>query len=731
MNEHDAVSVFQWNSESWDQLAGAVAALEAAWNERGAPPHNGSQLGCVSSELSGLDGESSPIPELSRFVPALGDSRREGILVELIKVDQEYRWQAGQPCPLEIYLQQWPELNGKPKVIAALLTAECLTRTAFGDNPSPDELQTRFPHVADSIPWEAIRSQVCAEQRSSAESLFSGIPNASETTGGKSIQPGDHIGRFEIRRVIGHGAMGVVYQAFDPRLERDIALKIPHIGTVDHEVTERFLQEARAAAAIDHPHLCTVHDSGEADGLPYLVMPLIQGLPLLEWLRDKSPPPRQSAEVVLKLAKALDALHAAGIVHQDIKPQNIIIVGQGDPLLMDFGLAWKADPESKTQPADNMVGTPAYMSPEQVTGAVSEIDRRSDIYSLGVLTYQMLTGRLPFAGTLTQVLAQIPHGNAPPPRSLQPDIDPELEQICQQAMAARPADRFQTGADMAAALQSYLQQANSRTSVVIQTETAPRRQRIVWTMVGGIAVLAVGVMVLVDSSARRNPRAPSVSPAPPVSVPPEPIAQTDPFLETAHREIAAGLPADPDKPRVRELRMGLLRVLREHPGTPFAHEAVRLLVQLPWPVGSTDKDPNVWMKTVPKPDNPTDGGTLLERCELPVGANVVIRGHVEYIPSDRSHGHDSFRIWFPERKLVVAHLISLTPGNEVFLIENWPTPDERHGDSNSEGTVDGRNFHRLPAPMAAPENFIRFHIQTTPEGRQSVDYLLHVWQTEP
>ncbi len=721
MNERDADSVSEWTGESWAQLAGAIAALEAAWNEREGQPPNASQPGCVLSELSGLDRGSSPFPELSRFVPALGDSRREGILVELIKVDQEYRWRAGQPCPLEIYLQQWPELNANPNIVAVLLAAECLTRATFGDNPSADELQTRFPNAAHSIPWEAIRSQVCAEQRSSEQSSPSGIPNTSEATEGKSIQPGDHIGRFEIRRVIGRGSMGVVYQAFDPHLKRDIALKIPHLGSIDRVVAERFLQEARAAAAIDHPHLCTVHDSGEADGLPYLVMPLIQGPSLLEWLREKSPAPRQSAEIVLKLAKALDALHSVEIVHQDIKPQNIIIVGQGDPLLMDFGLAWKADPESKTLPADNMVGTPAYMSPEQVNGTVSEIDRRSDIYSLGVLMYQMLTGRLPFEGTLTQVLAQIPHGNAVPPRSLRPEVDRELEQICQKAMAIRPADRFQTAAEMGAALQSYLQPP------VTQPTASPTPRRPVWQIVGGILVLAVGTLVLIDSYNRRHSLAPQALPAP---VQPASITRHDPFLENAQREISDDLSLDPSEGRVRELRIGLLNVLRDLPGTPKAHQAARLLVKLPWPAASNSDDPNVWMQTVPKPDDPTDGRILVERCQLPAGANVMIRGRVEHIPFDASHGHATFRIWFEEQKPVEVQLFSLTPGFELHLVEHWPTPNKQ-GDSNGAYTKEGRDLHPIPAPLADPENFARFHLNNEDEGLHSIEYLLHVWQTDP
>lgn len=707
MAEHDFVSVADWDNESWSRLVGAVTSLEAAW-------------------------KTSSFPELSRFVPTEDDLRREAILVELIKVDQEYRWRAGKRSRVEDYLEHWPELNSNPQAVASLLAAECLTRATLDVMPEPAEIQQRFPQLAGSVPWEDLRVQARGEQLPASNPSEDGSLKTSDTFrrsvtstlrhGGRTIEVGDRIDRFEVRKVIGRGGMGVVFHAFDLRLKRDVALKIPHLGTVDREVAERFLEEARIAAGITHPHICPVHDHGEADGIPYLVMPLVKGEPLDDWLKRNSPRPESSAEIVLKLAKAVGELHSADILHLDIKPQNIVIDERGEPLLMDFGLAWRADANSTTLISDALVGTPAYMAPEQVCGSVAEIDRRTDIYSLGVLLYELLTGHPPFQGTLTQVLAKIPHGGAESPRQSRPELDAELENICLRAMATKSTDRFQTAAELIDALNGYLQRMVSRAS-----KARERRRFLVWSLVAGVLLLAIGTRLFLDWNTNRasNSLKTFATPIQRTSVP-----QIDPVIERIRQAIAGGVSTDPSDEQVVQLRLDLLDLMQKQRGQQVSHEAARLLVKLPWPDKPTSDDPNVWMKTAPKPDDATSG-TLLERCQLPAGANVIIRGQVKHIPYDASHGNDSFWIWFEQQKPVAIQLFSLTPGFEFYLTEHWPTPNKQ-GDSNSQLTKDGLDFHTIPPPMEPPENFVRFRITKHTDGHlHSAEYILHVWQTEP
>lgn len=432
----DADSVTDWGNESWGQLSQAVSALESAWKQ-------------------------TPFPELAQFIPIEFDPQREAILVELIKVDQEYRWRAGQPRPLEEYLHQWAELKSVPKRVAGLLAAECLTRASFDVAPTADELRSRFPDVASLISLEAIESQVRAERRpsprrtatsSAPQSVQFGMPIDRSA---KSISVGGQIGRFEIRGIVGRGGMGIVFRAYDPQLHREVALKAPLLGqSADQAVVKRFLREARIVADIQHPHICPVFECGEIDGVPYLVMPLVKGDALGDWLKRCSPTPDQCVDLLIKLAKALDRLHAAGILHQDIKPNNVVVNENDEPLLMDFGLAWKSEAEMKSVTPDGFVGTPAYMSPEQVRGNVKAIDQRSDIYSLGVLMFEMLTGRPPFVGAMFEVLKNILQTEPPSPRSLKPELDVALEAICLKVMAKRPDDRYQSAKDFATALEN-------------------------------------------------------------------------------------------------------------------------------------------------------------------------------------------------------------------------------------------------------------------------------------
>ncbi len=265
-------------------------------------------------------------------------------------------------------------------------------------------------------------------------------------------------GRYRLIKLLGKGGMGSVFLAHDAQLDRPVALKIPQLGsTQTASVLARFLTEARAAAAVHHPNICPIHEVGEIDGVPYLTMAFVEGKSLGEYAALRPLSPRQSVALVRKLALALDEAHKRGVVHRDLKPANIMIDRRGEPIIMDFGLARRARPGDVRLTQDGAcMGTPAYMPPEQVKGEIDVMGPASDIYSLGVILYELLAGRLPFSGDVMAVLAQVVMEEPPPPSRFCPELDPELEAICLKAMAKKIEDRYPSMAQLAAALLAYL-----------------------------------------------------------------------------------------------------------------------------------------------------------------------------------------------------------------------------------------------------------------------------------
>ncbi len=255
-------------------------------------------------------------------------------------------------------------------------------------------------------------------------------------------------GRYRVLKLLGRGGMGAVYLADDTQLGRQVALKIPFFDAKESpQRIERFAREARSAAVLAHPNICTVFDSGQIDGRPFITMALISGSPLeTEIGRGPIAEPR-AAEIAFQVAEALGYAHGKGTVHRDLKPANIMIAADGEPVVMDFGLAkqlLEIDPnEAKLSRDGGLLGTPSYMSPEQVKGEIAAIGPATDIYSLGVVLFEMLTGSTPYSGSMGAVLGQILGAPVPPLSEFYADADPRLEVICRKAMAKDPSDRFQ------------------------------------------------------------------------------------------------------------------------------------------------------------------------------------------------------------------------------------------------------------------------------------------------
>ncbi|MBY0461086.1 MAG: protein kinase [Gemmataceae bacterium] len=264
--------------------------------------------------------------------------------------------------------------------------------------------------------------------------------------GGRPPVP-DKIGRYRIVGRIGSGGMGEVYRGHDPHLDRAVAVKVPRFDPARPEAAacvERFLREARVAAAIRHANVCPIYDVGVGDGLPFVVMALVEGESLAERLRraGRFEDVRAAVALVRRVADALVAVHAHGVVHRDLKPANILLDASGTPLLTDFGLARSLQEPDRLTRAGAVLGTPAYMPPEQAQGA-AETGPTADLYALGVVLYELVTGRLPFSrGTVPAILRRVIHDRPAPPTDYRPDLDPKLVAIIDRALDKSPDARF-------------------------------------------------------------------------------------------------------------------------------------------------------------------------------------------------------------------------------------------------------------------------------------------------
>lgn len=311
-------------------------------------------------------------------------------------------------------------------------------------------------------------------------------------------------GRYELLRLLGQGGMGEVHLAHDTLLQRTVALKLPKFAD-DHPVhRERFFREARAAAVLTHPNICPVYDVGEIDGRPYLTMAYIEGPTLSQHLRDVGPLPcADAARLIATVAGAMQHAHSHGILHRDLKPSNILLNAAGEPIVMDFGLAFRFDADTGERLTQQglVVGTPAYMPPEQVNGQT--MGPTADVYSLCVVLYEMLTGRVPFQGALGQVLAHVEHTAPTPPSQLRPEIDWAAEAICLKGLAKSPAKRFADMATLARTLDDYTAGRPVDLPMPAMVQAAARRQRRRRLALIGTMLLATVAAVAIALAWRR------------------------------------------------------------------------------------------------------------------------------------------------------------------------------------------------------------------------------------
>jgi len=326
---------------------------------------------------------------------------RWGLLVELVQTDHELRWKAGCPLPPTAYLSRYPELQTDPQVLYDLQSSD-------------REFASRF-------------------------------------------QPTLILNRYELQSQVGRGAFGIVWKAWDTRLRRIVAVKESLPGrSANPAIRARLTREAHFCAKLQHPHIVAVFDTGEQDDHFYLVMEFIEGPTLSQYLAQGPLAFPDAVRIVLAVAEALAFSHQHGLIHRDIKPGNILFDSANQPRLSDFGLARLGESELTALTTEGqLLGTPAYMAPETVTGD-GIATTASDIYSLGVVLYQLLTGSVPFRAELRLLIRHILEDEPRPPRQLNPNIPRDLETVCLKAMAKEPARRYPNATAFADDLRNVL-----------------------------------------------------------------------------------------------------------------------------------------------------------------------------------------------------------------------------------------------------------------------------------
>ncbi|MGE3806755.1 MAG: protein kinase [Gemmataceae bacterium] len=437
------------SEKAWGHIEEAVARFRKAWQQAGPEPVIADYLSPDSDDAFAL-------------------------LIELVGVDLEFRLGTGQKVALEHYFTNHPNLALDRNAVAKLIRHEYQCRRQREADLYFNEYLQRFPDCAGALIevqpslkqfGTTVRQEIAAKttaddpNRTAGYSAVSECPTISAAGSGRIplLRQLPALPGYEVLSELGHGGMGVVYKARHVKLKRLVAIKMVLADAhASAQTLQRFRLEAEAVAKLQHPHVVQIHEIGEHDGRPFFSLEFVDGGSLDMKVAGTPQPPDEAAALLEKLAGAVHAAHAKGIIHRDLKPGNVMLTLDGEPKVTDFGLAKQLDEDSGQTQTGQVMGTASYMSPEQAAGKISAIGPQSDIWALGAILYEMLTGRPPFKGknvrdTINQVFTQEPV----PPRKLIPEVPHDLETICLKCLQKERRSRYASAQELAEDLRRY------------------------------------------------------------------------------------------------------------------------------------------------------------------------------------------------------------------------------------------------------------------------------------